>query len=105
MPEIMPTDYVCLFNQNETKPTISRSNAKPSVIGEKHLLFLTKQPNEEIWDCTFDAYGIDTYNGKEAGSWLRDDMDRESSDHILFQNYREPAAGMIDAYWRLFCCW
>ena len=39
---------------------ISRSNAKPSVIGEKYLLYLTKWPNDETWGLTFDEYGIYT---------------------------------------------
>lgn len=64
---------------------ISHSNAKPSVIGEKYLLFLTKRSDEETWDFTFDEFGIYTYDDKKAGSWLREDMDQESSDYKLYQ--------------------
>ena len=64
---------------------ISRSNAKPSVIGETYLLFLTKWPDKETWDFTFDEYGIYTYNDNTVGSWLRDDMDQESWDYTLYQ--------------------
>ncbi len=74
---------------------ISRSNAKPSVIGETYLLFLTKWPNDETWDFTFGEYGIYTYGEKKAGSWLREDMDQESYDYKLYQRiFSEVAAQM-----------
>ena len=64
---------------------ICRSNAKPSVIGETYLLFLTKRSDEETWDCTFGEYGIYTYDNRIVGSWLREDMDQESYDYKLYQ--------------------
>ena len=64
---------------------ISFSNAKPSVIGETYLLFLTKRSDKETWDFTFDEYGIYTYDDGIVGSWLREDMDQESYDYKLYQ--------------------
>ncbi len=77
---------------------ISRSNAKPSVIGETYLLFLTKWPDKETWDFTFDEYGIYTYNDKTVGSWLRDDMDQESWDYTLYQEiFPKVAEQMVES--------
>ncbi len=77
---------------------ISRSNAKPSVIGETYLLFLTKRSDEETWDFTFDEYGIYTYDDKTVGSWLRDDMDQESWDYKLYQKlFREVTEQMSES--------
>lgn len=64
---------------------ISFSNAKPSVIGEKYLLYLTKRQIDETWDSTFDEFTIYTYDDGIIGSWLREDMDQESSDYKLYQ--------------------
>ena len=77
---------------------ISRSNAKPSVIGEKYLLFLTKRRNGETWDFTFDEFGIYTYDDKKVGAWLREDMDQESYDYKLYQRiFSEVAAQMTES--------
>ena len=74
---------------------ICRSNAKPSVIGEKYLLYLTKRQIDETWDLTFGEYGIYTYDDKTAGPWLREDMDQESYDYKLYQRiFSEVAAQM-----------
>ncbi len=64
---------------------ISFSNAKPSVIGEKYLLYLTKRQIDETWDSTFDEFTIYTYDDGKIGSWLRENMDQESSDYKLYQ--------------------
>ena len=64
---------------------ICRSNAKPSVIGEKYLLYLTKRQIDETWDSTFYEFTIYTYDDGKIGSWLREDMDQESSDYKLYQ--------------------
>ena len=77
---------------------ISRSNAKPSVIGEKYLLFLTKWANDETWDFTFDEYGIYTYDDKKVEPWLRDDMDQESREYTLYQDiFPKVAAQMTES--------
>ncbi len=77
---------------------ISFSNEKPSVIGEKYLLYLTKRSNEETWDFTFSEYGIYTYDDKTVGSWLREDMDQESWDYKLYQMiFQEVAAQMTES--------
>ena len=75
---------------------ISRSNAKPSMIGEKYLLYLTKWPNDETWCLTFDEYGIYTYDDKKVGSWLREDMDQESYDYKLYQVIFMEVAAQMD---------
>ena len=74
---------------------ICRSNAKPSVIGEKYLLYLTKRQIDETWDLTFGEYGIYTYDDKTVGPWAREDMDQDSREYTLYQAiFREVAAQM-----------
>ena len=77
---------------------ICRSNAKPSVIGEKYLLFLIKRSDEETWDSTFDEFTIYTYDDKKVGPWLREDMDQESYDYKLYQRiFNEVAVQMTES--------
>ena len=77
---------------------ICRSNAKPSVIGEKYLLYLTKRQIDETWDFTFGEYGIYTYDDKTVGPWVREDMDQESREYTLYQAiFREVAAQMTES--------
>ena len=94
--DIREYHYTSLYYNDDgtiTDCIISRSNAKPAVIGETYLLFLTKWPDKETWDFTFDEYGIYTYDGEKAGPWLREDMDQESYDYQLYQYIsREVAA-------------
>ena len=77
---------------------ICRSNAKPSVIGEKYLLYLTKRQIDETWDFTFGEYGIYTYDDKTVGPWVREDMDQESYDYKLYQRiFNEVAVQMTES--------